>query len=50
MTNDAPVSARCKKCGLVVQVPPGGKRLCSCGNLDRRGRTGAKADVPLNGR
>src|SRR4029077_3335180 len=22
---------RCKNCGLVVQVPPGGRRLCGCG-------------------
>src|SRR6266851_3405563 len=23
---------RCKNCGLSVQVPPGGSRLCGCGN------------------
>src|SRR5580700_5176797 len=23
---------RCKNCGLTVQVPPGGSRLCGCGN------------------
>ena len=22
---------RCDNCGLVVQVPPGGRRLCGCG-------------------
>src|SRR5438552_2787023 len=32
MKNDSPLSVRCNKCGLVVQIPPGGKRLCSCGN------------------
>jgi MoxR-like ATPase len=32
MKSDAPVSMRCNKCGLTVQVPPGGKRLCGCGN------------------
>src|ERR1700738_4339639 len=32
MKTDAPVSLRCKKCGLTVPVPPGGKRLCGCGN------------------
>src|SRR5438105_4092715 len=32
MNNYAPVPVRCKKCGLMVQVPPGGKRLCGCGN------------------
>lgn len=31
MKTDAPVSMRCHKCGLMVQVPPGGKRLCGCG-------------------
>jgi MoxR-like ATPase len=24
-------SIRCKNCGLTVQVPPGGRRLCGCG-------------------
>jgi MoxR-like ATPase len=24
-------SIRCKNCGLLVQVPPGGRRLCGCG-------------------
>jgi MoxR-like ATPase len=26
----APV--KCENCGLIVQVPPGGRRLCGCGN------------------
>ncbi len=32
MKNDAPVPVRCGKCGLMVQVPASGKRLCGCGN------------------
>ena len=31
MKPDAPVSVLCQKCGNVVSVPPGGKRLCACG-------------------
>src|SRR3984957_8193053 len=31
MKKDAPVSGRCNKRELLVQVPPGGKRLCGCG-------------------
>ena len=26
------IPVRCQKCGLMVKVPSGGKRLCSCGN------------------
>jgi MoxR-like ATPase len=47
MAIDAPVSARCKKCGLVVQIPPGGKRLCSCGTWIAAEDPVAKANVPL---
>ena len=25
-------SVRCVHCGLVVQVPPGSRRLCGCGD------------------
>jgi MoxR-like ATPase len=25
------MNVRCKNCGLMVQVPPGGRRLCGCG-------------------
>jgi MoxR-like ATPase len=32
MNADAPIPMRCNKCGQMAQVPPGGKRLCSCGN------------------
>lgn len=32
MKSDGPLSVRCGKCGLMVQVPAGGKRLCGCGN------------------
>jgi MoxR-like ATPase len=32
MNNYAPVPVRCNKCGVTAQVPPGGKRLCACGN------------------
>jgi MoxR-like ATPase len=31
MRTDAPVTVTCQKCGNVVSVPPGGKRLCACG-------------------
>ena len=24
-------TVRCGNCGLIVQVPPGGRRLCGCG-------------------
>src|SRR5262249_2915667 len=27
------LSVQCRNCGLVVQVPPGGRRLCGCGTL-----------------
>src|SRR5262249_31160782 len=30
-TNDQPVTVKCGKCGLLVQVPMGGRRLCGCG-------------------
>jgi MoxR-like ATPase len=30
-TNDQPVAVQCSKCGLTVQVPIGGRRLCGCG-------------------
>jgi MoxR-like ATPase len=30
-TNDQPVAVKCGKCGLTVQVPVGGRRLCGCG-------------------
>jgi MoxR-like ATPase len=29
--NDPPVSVQCPNCGLHVQVPVGGRRLCGCG-------------------
>lgn len=29
--SDQAVSVKCHKCGLVVQVPSGGRRLCGCG-------------------
>jgi MoxR-like ATPase len=29
--NDLPVSVQCPNCGLHVQVPAGGRRLCGCG-------------------
>lgn len=31
MSNNQPVSVKCPNCGVQVQVPPGGKRLCGCG-------------------
>src|SRR5437773_6859525 len=31
-SNDQPVAVKCTKCGLTVQVPVGGRRLCGCGN------------------
>jgi MoxR-like ATPase len=30
--NDQAVSVQCQNCGLMVQVPRGGRRLCGCGN------------------
>ncbi len=48
MKNDVPVPVRCKKCGLLVQVPPGGKRLCSCGNWIAVEEPAALAAVPLS--
>ncbi len=29
--SDGPVAVKCHNCGLTVQVPPGGRRLCGCG-------------------
>src|SRR5262245_57096673 len=29
--NDQPIAVKCHTCGLTVQVPPGGRRLCGCG-------------------
>jgi MoxR-like ATPase len=31
MNESSVLSVRCHNCGLVVQVPPGGRRLCGCG-------------------
>src|SRR5262249_57622702 len=30
-TSDQAVAVKCGKCGLTVQVPVGGRRLCGCG-------------------
>ena len=30
-TDEQPVTVKCPNCGLFVQVPPGGRRLCGCG-------------------
>jgi MoxR-like ATPase len=30
-TSDGPTSVKCHTCGLTVQVPAGGRRLCGCG-------------------
>src|SRR5947209_5480671 len=30
-TNDGPISVKCHTCGMTVQVPAGGRRLCGCG-------------------
>jgi MoxR-like ATPase len=30
-TSDTPIAVQCPNCGLKVQVPIGGKRLCGCG-------------------
>src|SRR5438067_11308676 len=46
MTTNPATAVRCNKCGLVVQVPEGGKRLCSCGNWVAE-QSGPKADAPL---
>jgi len=48
MNNYAPVPVRCNKCGLMVQVPPGGKRLCGCGNWISADQPEMQADMPLN--
>jgi MoxR-like ATPase len=48
MTNYAPMPVRCNKCGLMVQVPPGGKRLCSCGNWIAAEEPALLADTPLS--
>src|SRR5262245_50903046 len=29
--SDQPISVKCHTCGLLVQVPVGGRRLCGCG-------------------
>src|SRR5437879_4136928 len=29
--SDQPIAVKCHNCGLTVQVPPGGRRLCGCG-------------------
>jgi len=31
MANDQSLAVQCSKCGLTVQVPVGGRRLCGCG-------------------
>jgi len=49
MKNDAPLSVRCNKCGLLVQVPPGGKRLCGCGNWIAAEEPVLVADMPAGG-
>jgi MoxR-like ATPase len=30
-SGDGPVAVQCQNCGLVMQVPAGGRRLCGCG-------------------
>jgi MoxR-like ATPase len=30
-SDDGPVAVQCQNCGLTVQVPAGGRRLCGCG-------------------
>jgi MoxR-like ATPase len=43
------ISVRCRNCGLVVQVPPGGRRLCGCGvwlNSADAGLNGAEGLEP----
>ena len=41
---DKTLPVKCTKCGLTVQVPVGGRRLCGCGNW----LSGAKpADEPV---
>src|SRR5262245_37228713 len=47
MKSDVPVPVRCNKCGLMVQVPPGGKRLCGCGNWVAAENPVELADAPL---
>ncbi|PWT83548.1 MAG: AAA family ATPase [Acidobacteria bacterium] len=47
MTTNPSVSVRCNKCGLLVQVSQGGKRLCSCGNWIAAEQPALGADVPL---
>src|ERR1700737_1162213 len=40
------MNIRCNNCGLVIQVPVGGRRLCGCGSwlsADERGRPPANA-------
>jgi MoxR-like ATPase len=49
MSNYAPVPVRCSKCGLMVQVPPGGKRLCGCGNWIAAEDLTPKAETPVAG-
>ena len=40
-------SIRCKTCGLLVQVPEGGRRLCGCGTwLSGDGAVPAEPEVP----
>src|SRR5438067_12405082 len=39
--NDQVVTVKCSKCGLSVQVPVGGRRLCGCG-------TWLSGDVPID--
>src|SRR5947208_16778598 len=44
------IPIRCRNCGLLVQVPPGGRRLCGCGSwlsaadADREGGAGREPD------
>ena len=47
MDNYSPIPMRCNKCGLMVQVPPGGKRLCGCGNWIAADQPALQADAPL---
>ena len=41
------MNIRCKTCGLVVQVPPGGRRLCGCGTWLSGDENAVEADPLL---
>jgi MoxR-like ATPase len=45
MSNNQPISVQCPTCGLQVQVPPGGKRLCGCGTWVSSQRVPTVAEV-----